>query len=370
MTPLRSRSLVTAALWIALLVMSTAAAVPSYGAALTHVHEEYVAHAAAGTTPVPFPVSDLAIGDAPAIPYAFASQPEFGGGNWQLHRPDGTTLMLPQLTWSAWAPTGDGAIGMAGTEAGPELQTVSATGRVHTRVVEHFGLAVSPGHEIVAWLGNRGAPHVVEGGGTRHLTLPRVPHGRAVASVWGTDTCQEQQPEGGGCTVFVNAAHTAWATSSHGIVGRADPMLRVSDVNQHGRVAGLVSRRTAHRPPCWGVVRADGHRVFRTCGSYVDSFSPHGHRVLAERSQVRWQSVRRFAILGRDGHPVRSWTFDAGPHRSLSQLTWEDDHHLLGVLFAHGRWGLVRIGADGIVEYAGAPVTGENELSPYNLPRR
>ena len=80
----------------------------------------------------------------------FASVPEFGGGNWRLQRPDGTTLRLPQLTWSAWAPLGDGAIGMAGTEAGPELQTVSGAGRVRTRAVEHFGLAVSPGDEIVA----------------------------------------------------------------------------------------------------------------------------------------------------------------------------------------------------------------------------
>ena len=165
-------------------------------------------------------------------------------------------------------------------------------------------------------------------------------------------------------------AHGAWLTTSHGIVDRARPLLQVSDVNQVGRVAGLVSWRTTQRPACWGVVRPDGHRVFRTCGSYLDSFSPDGHRVLVEHSQAQWQSVRRFAILGHDGRAVRSWTFDSGRYRSLSQLTWEDSHHLLGVLLAHGRWGLVRIGTDGTVEYAGAPVAVVNEFAPYSLPLR
>jgi hypothetical protein len=369
MQPLRSRPLTTVALSLAALALASPA-LPSYAAARPHTHDDYVAHAATATTPRPFPVSGLSIGDDPTIPFAFASDPEFGGGNWRLHRPDGTTLDLPELTWSTWAPVGEGAIGMAGTEAGPELQSVSGSGQVRTRMVENFGLAVSPGHEIVSWLGAHGTPRIVEGDGTRHLTMPRVRHGREIAAVWGTGTCQEQAPEGGGCTVFVNGTHTAWLTTSHGIVDRARPMLQVSDVNQAGRVAGLVSRRTTQRPACWGVVRPDGHRIFRTCGSYLDSFSPDGHRVLAEHSQAQWQSVRHFEILGHDGRAIRSWTFNPGRHRSLSQLTWEDSHHLLGVLLAHGQWGLVRIGTDGTVEYAGSPVAVVDEFAPYNLPRR
>jgi hypothetical protein len=147
-------------------------------------------------------------------------------------------------------------------------------------------------------------------------------------------------------------------------------MLQASDVNQDGRVLGLVSRRTADRRACWGVFGVGGHRVFQSCRYYLDAFSPDGRRVLAERSQVRWSSIRRFAILGPDGHVVHSWTFDPARRRNLSQLTWEDPHHLLGVLQAHGRWGLVRIGTDGLVEYAGDPVDAVNEFSPYNLPLR
>jgi hypothetical protein len=367
MKPMRSRLLPAV---VPALALVAAPGTPSYALERPHTHDEYVARTAAVTAPAVFPMTGLAVGQAPRIAFAFASKPEFGGGNWRLERLDGTSLRLTSLTWSTWAPMGDGAIGMAGTEAGPELQRVTGSGRVHTRMVAHFGLAVSPDHEIVGWLGDHGTPHVVEDGGARHFAMTRVAHGGTVATIHGTATCQEQDPEGGGCTVFVNGGRRVRVSTSHGIVATIGPMLEVSDVNQHGRVTGLVSRRGPDSRACWGVFRAGGQRVFRTCDYYLAGFSPDGRRVLGERSQATWASVRRFAILARDGRVVRSWTFDPGRHRSLSQLTWEDSHHLLGVLRAHGRWGLVRIGTDGTVEYAGEPVDANDEFPPYSLPLR
>jgi hypothetical protein len=366
MKSLRSRPWSAVALTAVLL--STPAV--SYAAARPHTRDDLVAHTRAVGDATPFPTTGLPIGDPPAIPYAFASTPEFGEGDWQLRRPDGTSLVLPRLTWSAWAPMGDGAIGMAGTEAGPALQRVSGTGDVRARTVRHFGLEVSPDHEIVGWLGDRGGTHVVEGAGTRHLTLPRVAHGTRLSAIWGDTTCQEQDPGGGGCTVFVQRHGRVWISTSHGIVGRVGPMLAVTDVNQRGHVIGLVSRRTSGRPDCWGVFGSSGHRAFQTCDYYLDAFSPDGHRVLAERSQTRWWSVRRFAVLDGHGQVVHAWTFDAGRHRSLSQLTWEDSDHLLGVLRAHGQWGLVRIGTDGTVEYAGPTMPVTDEFTPFSLPVR
>jgi hypothetical protein len=370
MNPTWSRSLSVAVLALALSAAPLATPLAAYAASRPHPRDESVAHAAGTTGARPLPVSGLAVGDDPKIPYAFASQPDFGSGNWRLRRPDGTTLRLPSLTWGSWAPMGDGAIGMAGTEAGPELQQVSAAGRLRTRMVEHFGLAVSPDQEIVGWLGDHGTPHVVEGGGSRHFDMPKLIHGGAIAALAGSETCKEEEPEGGGCTVFANGSSRVWVADSHGIVATIGPMLQVSDVNQSGRVTGEVSRGRPQHRACWGVFRATGHRVFRTCDFFLDSFSPDGRRVLAERSQVRWDSIRRLAILDRNGNALRTWTFHATRSRSLSQLTWEDSHHLLGVLQSHGRWGLVRIGTDGTVEYAGAPVDQVNEFSPYDLPKR
>jgi hypothetical protein len=371
MTPPRRRpppfAAVTALAALTSLTVFTATAA-SYAVERPHTHEEYVAHTSAVPLATPLPTSGLPTGDVPSIAYAFATRPAFGEGDWRLKRPDGTSTRLPRLTWSVWAPMGGGALGMAGTETGLELQRVDDTGEVSTRTVPHFGLDVSPDHEIVGWLGDHGRAHVLEAGGTRQLVMPRVPGGRSIGGIRGEQTCQEQAPEGGGCTVFVNARRHAWVTTSHGTVSRVGPMLRVSDVSRQGRVIGLVSRRTSERRACWGVFRAGGHRVFRSCRYYLDVFSPDGRRVLAERSQTRWWSVRRFAVLGRDGHLVRAWTFDAGRHRTLGQLVWEDQHHLLGVLLAHGRWGLVRIGTDGSVEYAGPTVAATDEFTPYDLP--
>ena len=367
MKPAGSRSLYVAAVALALVA---APATASYGIDRPHTREEpgpYVVPVTAAARQ--FPVTGLPTGAAPRIPYAFASSADFLGGDWVLRHPDGTVVPLPRLTWSAWAPMGEGAIGMAGTEAGPELQLVSDGGQVRSHLIQHFGLAVSPDHEIVGWLDDHGSPHVVEGGGARSFTMPRV--GRdVIASVWGAGTCQEQPPEGGGCTVFVNGRHHVWLSTSHGVVDMVRSVLQVSDVSPSGRIAGLVSRRTDRHRACYGVVRPDGHHVFRSCRYYLDAFSPDGRRVLGERSQARWLSVRRFAILGQDGHVVRSWTFDAGRRRSLSQLTWEDNHHLLGVLLAHGQWGIVRIGTDGTVEYSGATVAATDELAPFSLPLR
>jgi hypothetical protein len=363
-----SRSLCAATLTLALVTAPTAA---SYALERQHTREEpgsYVVPVTAAAQP--FPVTGLPTGGQPRIPYAFSSSVDFLGGDWVLRHPDGTSLPLPRLTWSVWAPMGDGAIGMAGTEAGPEMQRVSGSGEVRSRLVQHFGLAVSPDHEIVGWLGDHASPHVVESGGSRSFAMPRVGRGTVIAAVQGSGTCQEQAPGGGGCAVFVNGRRHAWLSTSHGIVDTVGRVLQVSDASARGWIAGLLSRRTDTHRACWGVVRTDEHRVFRTCGYFLDAFSPDGRRVLGERSQAESASVRRFAVFGHDGHVVRSWTFRVGRYRSLSQLTWEDSHHLLGVLHAHGRWGIVRIGTDGTVEYAGATVAAAGEFTPFSLPIR
>jgi hypothetical protein len=348
-----------------------------YAAALTRTRDQLGAHSGPVSGPGTFPTEGLAVGAPPAIPYAYASHPGFGAGNWRLLRPDGTSLRLPRLTWSTWAPMGRGAIGMAGTEAGTELQQVADDASVRTSMVRHFGLAVSPDHEVVGWLGGRGAPHLVENAGRHESTLPVVRRGHQIAGIWGARTCREQEPEGGGCTVFVDAPGRVRLSSSHGVTGSLGRLREVADVSQHGHIAARAPRRASARHSCWGVYRASGRRVFRTCRYYLDSFAPDGHRVLAEQSEARWSSVRRFAILDGRGAVEQSWAFRAGPRRSLSQLTWEDSQHLLGVLLAHGQWSLVRIGTDGTVEYAGppdvaTPGNGEDNAaeSPYNLPLR
>jgi hypothetical protein len=326
-----------------------------------------------GRAATSFPTTGLGTGARPRIAFARATQPEFLGGNFRLHRPDGTSLRLGFLALGRWSTMGRGAFGIATTEVGPQLQRIDANGTiVRTRFLTHFGLAISPDHSIVSWLDDQARPHDLEGGGSRELTLPRVPKGDSVGAVWGAKTCKEQSPEGGGCTVFVNAARNngVFVSTSHGIVDEAGPMLHVTDVDQAGRVTGLVSRATGTDPSCWGVFTPRGHRAWRTCTYQLDSFSTDGRRVLGERRQTRWDSVRRFAILRHDGSVARAFTFDAGRRRSLNRLTWEDSRHLLGVLHAGDSWSIVRIGVDGTVEYAVPPTPAVNEFTPFSLPVR
>jgi hypothetical protein len=340
-------------------------------------------HTAAGAEPAartpysraatPFPTTGLATGARPTIAFARATKPEFLGGNFRLHRPDGTTLRLGYLALGQWSTMGHGAFGIAATEAGPQLQRIDATGTiVREQFLTHFGLAISPDHSILSWLDDRSRPHDLEGGGSREFTLPRVPKGDGVGAVWGAKTCKEQSPEGGGCTVFVNTARNngVFVSTSHGIVGKAGPMLRATDVSQAGRVTGLVSKGTHTDASCWGVFTPRGHRSWRTCDYRLDSFSTDGRQVLGERTASRWDSVKRFAILRHDGSVARAFTFDAGARRSLSRLTWEDAHHLLGVLRAGDSWSVVRIGVDGTVEYAVPPTPAVNEFTPLSLPIR
>ena len=321
----------------------------------------------------PLPVTGLPTGHRPRIAYAFATKPEFLGGDFRVHRPSGAVSRIGFLALGQWSTMGRGVFGIAATEVGPQLQRIDAHGRiVRQRFLTHFGLAISPDHSIVSWLDDRERPHDLEGRGSRELTLPRVPKGDEVGAVSGAKTCKEQAPEGGGCTIFVNAArnHGVFVSTSHGIVDRIGPMLHVTDVSQRGRVTGLVSRATKTAPACWGVFGPAGHRVWQTCRYHLDGFGNDGRRVLGEHRQTKWDSIDRFAIFRHDGSIARAYTFRPGPRRSLTRLTWEDSTHLLGVLRVGATWSIVRIGVGGTVEYAVPPVAAVNEFTPFALPIR
>jgi hypothetical protein len=334
---------------------------------------DLAAHTPARAAATPLPVTGLPTGHRPRIAYAFATKPEFLGGNFRVHRPAGAVSRIGFLALGQWSTMGRGVFGIAATEVGPQLQRIDAHGTIVRRhFLTHFGLAISPDHSIVSWLDDSERPHDLEGRGSRELTLPRVPKGDEVGAVSGAKTCKEQAPEGGGCAIFVNAARNrgVFVSTSHGIVDRIGPMLHVTDVSQQGRVTGLVSRATKTKPACWGVFRPGGQRAWQTCRYGLDAFSNDGRRVLGEHNQVTWDSINRFAIFRHDGSVARAYTFQPGAHRSLTRLTWEDSTHLLGVLRVGGTWSIVRIGVDGTVEYAVPPVAAVNEFTPFALPIR
>src|SRR4051812_40753467 len=102
-------------------------------------------------TATAFPTTGLPTGTRPKIAFARATKPEFLGGNFRMHRPDGSTLRLGFLALGQWVPMGRGAFGLATTEVGPQLQRIDANGKlVRKHFLAHFGMAVSPDESIVS----------------------------------------------------------------------------------------------------------------------------------------------------------------------------------------------------------------------------
>ena len=324
MKPTRTRSLSVAAVALTLLASPLASA---YAASRPHTRDDLVAHTKAATRPRPLPVSGLPVGADPAIPYAFASKPEFGGGNWRLHRPDGTTLRLPGPDLGQLGADGRGS-DRDGRHRGRGRSSSRSPrpGSVRTRMVEHFGLVVSPDHEIVGWLGDHGTPHVVEGGGSRRFDLPRLAQAQRHRCLVGRRApARSRRPRAAAARCSPTAATGSGSPTR---TASSTPSARCSRSPTSTRAAGSSAwchgvRRSSERagassaPP---VIASSS-----TCDYYLDSFSPDGRRVLAEKSQVRWDSIRRVAILDRDGQALRTWTFRGTRNRSLSQLTWEDE---------------------------------------------
>lgn len=324
-------------------------------------------------------LGSLPSGGAPKIGYIRGRHLDFEVGDYRLRRPDGTTLRLPHGTWSEWAPMGRGAIGSFGTEAGPEVQVVSPSGHVRSSMTYHFGLAVSPDRRIVGWLlGRLNTPHVVEGGGSRTFDLPRIGHGLAIGTISGAKTCKEQEPEGGGCTVFVNTSHDrgVWVSTSHGIVTRVGPMRSVNDVDRHGRVTGRAADSAGKK--CFAVWRPSGHRIWRTCHSRLTTFSPGGRRVIGTGPvESRFGDIHTVTLYDGAGHRLASYSAKGSSH--ISQVTWEDATHVLANVFelgaashcpgtCHGHWAVVRLGVDGSAELATPIAKGQSDLHPYTLP--
>ena len=314
-------------------------------------------------------LTGLTQGPAPRMPYARASEVDFNGGDWRLVRTDGTTVRLPRGTWGTFAPMGRGAVGMLGTEAGPELQVVDGAGKVvRDQLVPAYGLAVTPDRSVVAWIGQQDRVYETEHGGRRTSWLAAVPDTRSIGAIWGSGTCQESYPEGGGCSALVNrTGHRVSVTTSHGIVDGVPHVRQVADITDDGR---FLARARRDGRTCWGLRGIGGHEHWRHCGLRLDSFDPTGRLVLGLSRSPQWESVDRIAMLGRGGRTRVAWSFSPGRHQRIEDVRWEDRHHLLAEAYHRGHWSLVRLGLDGSASYAVAPRRGAIDVSNVQLPLR
>jgi hypothetical protein len=306
-------------------------------------------------------------GAAPTIAYRRATEVDFGRGNWRLVRPDGSTQTLDEATWEAFALLGDGVVGTFHTEAGVALDIVGPDGALDREVgFEHFGLATTPDHSIVAYLDDDGVVRSIEDSGRRRLAFQPVRAAKHLGAIIGEGTCQEAVPEGGGCAAFVDQRRGRTSiVVSHGIVEQLPVLRTVADALMDVRKIGQV---TSGPERCDGLVSPRDTLRWQTCDSRLEEFSPDGKHVLGTSAGGPVENIDGVTVFGLSGEPVASWSWRADFPRRLVDVTWEDDEHLLAVVHAGGRWTVLRLGLDQSVERATRWIASGPDYATYQLP--
>jgi hypothetical protein len=315
----------------------------------------------------PLSLTDLHQGPAPKNGYATSEE-------W--HPPEGRAeRWAADARATGIARVGDGFVVALSDNRGDQLVEVVASrsgavpGTKHTVYDLSGGLAVSSGGRVAAFVKPDGTPVVVQDGGRTTYEMPKIPRGTGFDAVAVTGEDCKETATSAGCTVWVTSngrKPEAWVSTSHGFVDRANSRLRsVADVVGGRLVAGITT--VTDEGSCSEVESADDVALWNTCDHRFLSFSPDGSCLLASAAYADGLGDSELAVLdsatGKAQLDLR--TTDGAV---ITQMVWEDDHHLLAAVYEQGQWAVLRIGLDGTREYAVAPVAGEDVDPPFVLP--
>ena len=309
------------------------------------------------TLSVPVPASAPAppeppVGPPPKVAYGFSENPTFQGGDWELVRADGSRQPLPSPPYQLVVHD-DFLVNGTGTEGGFDVDVVDRAGRVVRR--DHglcaFGLATNSDHSLTGWLRGRTLVTIDRAGRLerRRVALPPIECGRLVPvaldrSRMFLDGSLRNDP------YVIRPGRHPYSLES---------LRRISDVTRH-RVLGLRAR-PSH---CSAMVTLRGVRRWQTCEHRLLDAAPDGRHVLGTAGGGI--NPRAVSILTRDGHLVTEWARQAGAW--IDSVRWEDAGHVLVILQDTRGWSVVRIGVDGSVEYAVAPLAISSDYSPFRIP--
>lgn len=311
-------------------------------------------------------IRGLSVGGWPTIAYAAADDPADPSGAWALIQSGGATR-LPVTGIHSVATIGNGAVVLADDGDGTAAVVVDGSGQeIRREESGGYRLAVSVHGNIAAWLAPDRSVRVEEGGeGT--IDLPAVPGAVEMGALIGYDTCLEAESDVGGCTAFVDVdePRQAWLTSSHGIVDIAGSMLSVVDATVGSRVLGLIS--VTDEGSCSGLFKKLTKAAWQTCDHTLTSFSPSGRRVLGTDAYLDGFGQRSIAFLDAADGTVLHEFLSTGRGATVLQTAWEDEEHVLAVLYERGRWAIARLGVDGSAELAVGPVEGSDLDRPFVL---
>ena len=322
-----------------------------------------------------FDVKDLTTGAGPGLAYAVLDYQGYESRGGTIYGTDGSQTPLPDLSLRAFAPLGDGYI-IDTWDPASLVEQVFRIDRDGATIGDGWevdgGIAVSPGGTIVAWTGTDGSVYTADAAHDEILTMPAItaPGPYQTMGVVGED-CKEGRSSDAGCTVFVNTngkTPQAWYTTSHGIVDVLSTVTNVTAV-QDRRVAGVFSIDESEPGSCSWMLEDFSTKLWKSCDNTLDAISPDGTMLVGLPDYLDGFGPTTLDILDMaDGTPIRSWTADRAS-ATYFQEVWEDESHLLMVTFQDEHWSVVRLGADGSMEYAVPPVAKNMDHGPFVLAR-
>jgi hypothetical protein len=244
------------------------------------------------------------------------------------------------------------------------------------------GLAVNAERNLVAWIAPDGSPTVLQEGEARPAVLQKekgVLAGDAVA-VLGHDCFNGPETvEGAGCTVYFRSSGTdtpqSYAASNHGFVTRVNEsfdVMNLQDADEHGDIGWTKindDQTTCSAYTGRETLDADTARTWKTCDFMPLAFSRDGKHILATGAHgYEGLGASSLTILDRaTGKPDLTVRNDAKSQAAIVDMQWEDDDHVLAVVFQHGTWAIVRVAIDGSAELAAKPVRGDETDIAYRL---
>jgi hypothetical protein len=323
-----------------------------------------------GSQPAPgvLDVSHLSAGAAPHLEYVTRGA--------TLHRIDGSTAPTgTRYAVSSFVSLRDGSrVWQTSHGERTYVEVTDASGTLRAPVRSTWGLAVNPLHSAAAWVDPSGQVQVWDVGAARQLALGEPVTGGSevrIAALAG-DGCGPGSPYG--CTAYVNlsdpqggAGWQPWEVTRNGSRPLTDGgFLMVADRSTTGLMIGYT--RITDDGTCSKLVGAGDVEGFSTCRHTLASFSPDAALVLADPA---YHDGIGNGLIGMydvaTGHLLFERHGDLKHQAFYSQAVWEDATHVLAPVFQSGRWAVVRISSDGSLEYAVAPVAGEDVANPFVL---
>lgn len=313
---------------------------------------------APGQQPSPArPVLDAAAlptGEPPDAPYAVSRNPAFGGGDWQLVRPDGSRQPFghnPVL----FVAYDDRVVNGYGAEGGFVVEVLDLAGKPLLDVPPlcQFALVTTPVRDQAAWLEEGSLVSVHSDGrvDTRPVAMPG-------------GACGAARPVAlQGSTLYVDGPRVRPSLVDGADAPVQVPLLRdLEDVTTRGTVIGTLDEK----PSCSGLVSFRSVLEWRTCEDQLVSFAP-GPYVLGLRGDIDHTPFQGLVVHDRRDGQVRL-ELDNAPRQRVNQVAWEDSEHLLLVVRSPVvGWSVVRVGVDDPPEYAVAPVHTATGFPPFRL---